>query len=234
MAYRKQFVPPRGVSSSWWKGLSLELKIAIISLAFVVLTFIAAALVVPEIRHLLHLQSETEERTTEPKGTPQSGTPESQPPKQKEPERESPAKPKLRYVPLPGAVPLDEEHKQLLTSSQTGEEIPRKTVFVDGKMYPVLNSNDIDKILLRKEPTGFIKLNQNEDVQLYVGIDKDGKVETVQVLSGDQTTGEKAADAVKQWKFKPFVENGDRVAVQTVIDIEGKPEGKIMQKVNPD
>ena len=93
--------------------------------------------------------------------------------------------------------PLDEDHKQLLTSNPNVENTVRKTVLIDGKSFPVLNQKDIDKLVLSKEPTGFIKLNQSEDLQFYVGIDKDGQVKNVQVVSGDQAAAEKAADALK-------------------------------------
>jgi hypothetical protein len=37
-------------------------------------------------------------------------------------------------------------------------------------------------------------------------------------LFGDQALAQKAKEAVRQWQFKPFLEHGDPVAVETVID----------------
>jgi periplasmic protein TonB len=50
-------------------------------------------------------------------------------------------------------------------------------------------------------------------------ITKDGVVESLDVLSGDPVLAAAATDAVKQWKYKPFLLNGDPMAVETQVTV---------------
>jgi protein TonB len=44
----------------------------------------------------------------------------------------------------------------------------------------------------------------------------------VQVLSGDSKLSKAATDAVKQWKYKPYLLNGEPVEIQTQVTINFK------------
>ncbi len=44
-----------------------------------------------------------------------------------------------------------------------------------------------------------------------------GDVESIKLIDGDQQLGEAAMDAIKQWKFKPYVLNGTPVEVETTF-----------------
>ncbi len=56
-------------------------------------------------------------------------------------------------------------------------------------------------------------------VQLSALIGKDGKIENLQVVSGHPMLAQAAMNAVKQWKYKPYVLNGQPVEVQTTITV---------------
>jgi TonB family protein len=56
-------------------------------------------------------------------------------------------------------------------------------------------------------------------VQLQVVIDKEGHVEEVSVLEGPDPLIQAAADAVKQWTYKPTLLNGEPVKVQTTVTV---------------
>lgn len=56
-------------------------------------------------------------------------------------------------------------------------------------------------------------------VVLNANISKDGTVETLRAISGHPMLVPAAIDAVKQWRFKPFVLNGKPVPVNTEIDV---------------
>jgi protein TonB len=56
-------------------------------------------------------------------------------------------------------------------------------------------------------------------VQLQVIIDKEGHVEEVSVLEGPEPLIQAAADAVKQWIYKPTLLNGEPVKVQTTVTV---------------
>lgn len=56
-------------------------------------------------------------------------------------------------------------------------------------------------------------------VILTATIGKDGSVEQLKVVSGPAPLKQSAMDAVRQWKYKPFLLNGDPVEVETKITV---------------
>ena len=54
-------------------------------------------------------------------------------------------------------------------------------------------------------------------VVLDADISKNGGVETLKVISGHPLLVQAALDAVKQWRYKPYLLNGEPVAVNTQI-----------------
>ena len=56
-------------------------------------------------------------------------------------------------------------------------------------------------------------------VILHAIIDKDGNVAELQVVSGHPLLVQAALDAVKQWRYKPTLLNGDPVEVDTTITV---------------
>lgn len=56
-------------------------------------------------------------------------------------------------------------------------------------------------------------------VVLHAIIDKDGNVSELQVISGHPLLVQAALDAVKQWRYKPTLLNGDPVEVDTTITV---------------
>jgi TonB family protein len=56
-------------------------------------------------------------------------------------------------------------------------------------------------------------------VVLEAVVSKDGSVENLRVVSGPAELQQSAIDAVRQWKYKPFLLNGDPVEVKTTVNI---------------
>lgn len=56
-------------------------------------------------------------------------------------------------------------------------------------------------------------------VLLTAVIGKDGSVEKLRVVSGPASLQQSALDAVKDWRYKPFLLNGDPVEVETTITV---------------
>src|SRR5271165_6924391 len=48
-------------------------------------------------------------------------------------------------------------------------------------------------------------------VVVRIVVDEDGDVESTQVISGNPVLAQAAVDALKQWKFQPFIRNGQAV-----------------------
>jgi protein TonB len=58
------------------------------------------------------------------------------------------------------------------------------------------------------------------NVELQANIGRDGTVTDVKALSGDETLAGAAIDAVRQWKYKPYVSNGQPVEIETQITVK--------------
>ena len=54
-------------------------------------------------------------------------------------------------------------------------------------------------------------------VVLKVRISKDGDVIDMKLVSGHPALAQAAIDAVKQWKYKPYLLNGEAVEVETQV-----------------
>jgi protein TonB len=50
-------------------------------------------------------------------------------------------------------------------------------------------------------------------------VGKDGAVEKLSTISGDSQLAAAATDAVRQWRFKPFLRNGAPEEFQTQITV---------------
>jgi protein TonB len=57
------------------------------------------------------------------------------------------------------------------------------------------------------------------DVILTAIISKTGTIESLQVRSGHPTLVKAAVDAVRQWRYRPYVLNGERIEVETQITV---------------
>jgi len=57
------------------------------------------------------------------------------------------------------------------------------------------------------------------EVVLHAIIDKEGKISEVQVLSGDDALAQSALEAVRQWRYKPMLVDGEPKEVDTTITV---------------
>ena len=71
-------------------------------------------------------------------------------------------------------------------------------------------------------PPTALRMRIEGPVKLMATVGKTGNVTEVKVVSGDQLLTQSAVDAVKQWKYKPYLLNGDPVEIQTEISINFK------------
>src|SRR5262249_58176779 len=56
-------------------------------------------------------------------------------------------------------------------------------------------------------------------VVLQAQISKDGAIENLQLISGHPMLAPAAIEAVKQWRFKPYLLNGEPVEVDTQVEV---------------
>jgi protein TonB len=71
-------------------------------------------------------------------------------------------------------------------------------------------------------PQNALRMHIEGAVELLATISKEGNISHVKVLSGDAQLARAASDAVKQWKYKPYLLNGEPVEIQTQVTVNFK------------
>ena len=61
-------------------------------------------------------------------------------------------------------------------------------------------------------------------VKLHAIIARDGRIQSLNVISGPPLLVRAALDAVEQWRYRPYVLNGEAVEVETLITVNFKKE----------
>jgi protein TonB len=56
-------------------------------------------------------------------------------------------------------------------------------------------------------------------VVLEATISKSGSIENLRVVSGPAMLRQAALDAVSQWRYRPYLLNGEPVAVETTVNV---------------
>jgi protein TonB len=78
-------------------------------------------------------------------------------------------------------------------------------------------------LLIRKVPPAYPPLARQARIQgtviLQAQISKDGNIENLQLISGHPMLAPAAIEAVKQWKYKPYLLNGEPVEVETQVQV---------------
>jgi len=64
-----------------------------------------------------------------------------------------------------------------------------------------------------------LQLHKQGAVELMATVSKEGSVSSVRVLSGDVMLANSAVEAVKQWKYRPYLLNGEPVEIETQITV---------------
>jgi protein TonB len=73
-------------------------------------------------------------------------------------------------------------------------------------------------------------------VKLDIVIHKDGSVKSAKVIDGQKDLGKAAVQAVKRWKYKPTVLNGQVVEVETTVELKfhlNPPPKKAAKPIKP-
>jgi protein TonB len=78
-------------------------------------------------------------------------------------------------------------------------------------------------LLVRKVPPTYPPLARQARIQgvviLQAQISKDGNIENLQLISGHPMLAPAAIEAVKQWKYRPYLLNGEPVEVDTQVQV---------------
>jgi TonB family protein len=71
-------------------------------------------------------------------------------------------------------------------------------------------------------PATALKLRKQGAVELMATVSKTGTITKIKVLDGDSLLAQAAIDAVRQWKYRPFLLNAEPVDIETQITIKFK------------
>jgi protein TonB len=78
-------------------------------------------------------------------------------------------------------------------------------------------------LLIRKVSPNYPPLARQARIQgqviLQAQISKDGSIQNLQLISGHPMLAPAAIEAVKQWKYKPYLLNGEPVEVETTVQV---------------
>jgi len=128
----------------------------------------------------------------------------------------------------PAAPAADTPAPSLIGIATPGSSGPLPDLGGSDAPKPVLQKLNVSQgvsqgLLIKKVapvyPATALRLRIEGSVQLLATISAQGNITDIKVLSGDQQLTRAATDAVKQWKYKPYLLNGEPVEIQTQVTI---------------
>jgi TonB family protein len=103
-------------------------------------------------------------------------------------------------VPVPDSTPVTNAGESVQMSTDTRQALTRPV----RPAYPLLAR----------------QMKVQGAVILLVDIDKDGSIQALQILSGPAILADAAREAVKQWRFKPYLQNGVPIETQAKVTVD--------------
>ena len=128
----------------------------------------------------------------------------------------------------PAAPAADTPAPSLIGIATPGSSGPLPDLGGSDAPKPVLQRLNVSQgvsqgLLIKKVapvyPATALLMRIEGSVQLLATISAQGNITDIKVLSGDQQLTRAATDAVKQWKYKPYLLNGEPLEIQTQITI---------------
>jgi protein TonB len=82
----------------------------------------------------------------------------------------------------------------------------------------VLQAQLISRVEPRYPPLA-VQTRTEGEVRLHAIINRDGRITSLDVISGHPLLVKAALDAVRQWRYRPMMLNGEPVEVETSITV---------------
>lgn len=140
-----------------------------------------------------------------------------------------------RVIPATLYKPTAPEPQQVISAATWEEGTPssNRDVFRNARQGPVVRSQApakarvsrgvMDGLLVRKTMPQYPPLARAMGVEgtviLQASISKAGTIENLRVVSGPQLLQQAALEAVSQWRYRPYLLNGDPVEVETTVNV---------------
>jgi TonB family protein len=128
-------------------------------------------------------------------------------------------------------APADAPAPSVIGMATPASDAPLSGIVADQPTAPVLQKVKISqgvaqglivKRVAPEYPKNALMMHVQGAVELAATISKNGEIKDVKVLSGNSQLTHAAMQAVKQWKYKPYLLNGEPVEIQTQITIDFK------------
>jgi len=121
-------------------------------------------------------------------------------------------------VTKPEANKPNDSKKDAATAASSNAELPGESSAI------ILSSKGAEKRLAHsvppKYPAEARSGGADGTVVLKAVVDENGKVEGVRLVEGDATLAAAAIQAVKQWRYRPYLRNGKSQPFQTVVIVD--------------
>ncbi|MFZ0296065.1 MAG: TonB family protein [Candidatus Sulfotelmatobacter sp.] len=118
-----------------------------------------------------------------------------------------------------------------IASAGNGGTLPNLLGNPNSAPTPVLQTLNVSQgvsqgLAIKRTPPSYpanaLRMGIEGSVELMATISKKGDISAVKVLSGDPSLARAATDAVKQWKYKPYLLDGVPVEIQTQVTVNFK------------
>jgi protein TonB len=110
------------------------------------------------------------------------------------------------------------------TPSPTATPSPSPNAFVPGTKRIRISSGVAESLIRHKVNPVYpwdARVNHiTGDVLIRIVIDRQGNVSNMTVIRGDPILIESAIKAIKQWKYRPYILNGEAIEAESVIKIQ--------------
>jgi len=113
----------------------------------------------------------------------------------------------------PMAIDLTDSRRQPAPPTEPRPQTPRRVSMT--RLEPAMLIHRVEPIY----PTLMKQIRREGRVELRAIIATDGSIESLQVVAGDAGFYQSALDAVRQWRYRPTVLNGQPVEIDTFITV---------------
>ncbi len=122
---------------------------------------------------------------------------------------------------VPGGVPGGQMGGVLGSIVSAGAAMPAPKIATPQRVR--VSSGVVSGLLVRKVQPNYPPLARQARIQgvviLQAQISKTGDIENLQLISGHPMLAPAAIEAVKQWKYRPYLLNGEPVEVETQVQV---------------
>lgn len=141
-----------------------------------------------------------------------------------------PVIPRTTYAPNVPEQPMMISAATWNSGSPSGRDLPvfsgiggRPSVRPEPQARARLSQGVMDGFLIRKVIPEYPPIAHMAGVEgtviLQAGISKSGTIENLRVVSGPALLQKAALDAVSQWRYRPYLLNGEPVEVETTVNV---------------